>query len=107
MKHITHGSTTLRLHVETIHGDYFEFVIRDAEDRTNTDYYGELERMLDDDLKPWGSVDEIDCYYTMQPVIDVPDIDDVPHVLKVANDTVARWKSKYNINGMIGHPYND
>ena len=103
MDHITQRDTVVCFDAETIHGDYTEFVLDRATDRTDTDYYNALERILDKDLVLYGSVREVDCYYKVNVSVQVPNMKDIPRVLEICNKSVAKWIAQYNINGMIRH----
>jgi hypothetical protein len=103
MDNITFNSSIICVDVETIHGDYTEFVLDRACDRTDTNYYKELEKIVDEAVAPWGSCHEVDCYYKVNISIRVPDLDDIDHALKACSEAVAIWLFRYNVNRMVRH----
>lgn len=107
MENITLRPTLVQFDAETIHGGYTEFVLDRATDRTDTDYYNALERILEKDLMVYGSVYEVDCYYTVNVSVAVPNMENIPKVLEICNKSVAKWIAQYNINTMLKHEDHD
>ena len=103
MDNITLNSSIICVDVETDHGDYTEFVLDRACERTDTDYYLELEKIVDEEIAQWGSVHEVNCYYKVNISMRIPDMDDIPHALKACDKAVAKWLFRYNVNRMLRH----
>lgn len=104
MKNISFHAATVTIDVRTKHEHRLEFVLDQAGDRTDTDYYSELYDMLDDAVAVYGSCREVECYGDINVTMGVSDYNDIPRVLEICDTVVAKWIAKYNINQMVEFP---
>jgi len=106
MDNITINNFVVRVDVETVHGNYTEFVLDRASWRTDTDYYHALHVMVDKELGLLGTVREVDCYYKPNISVNVHNYDDIQKVISVCNNTVGKWINRYNVNRMLPYKAN-
>lgn len=94
-------SLTATFSVDTKHGDKLEFVLSDG-DRDQYDYYeGKLWAMLCESLRGSGGVvDGCSHYGDVLFTIEFTNIEDLPIISTIFENTVKHWCVKWGINKM-------
>lgn len=94
-------SLTATFSVDTKHGEDLEFVLSDG-DHDQYDYYeGKLWAMLCESLRGSGGVvDGCSHYGDVLFTIEFTNIEDLPVISTIFENTVKHWCNKYDINEM-------
>lgn len=94
-------SLTATFSVDTKHGDKLEYVLSDG-DRDQYEYYeGKLWAMLCESLRGSGGVlCECSHYGDVLFTIEYTNIEDLPVISTIFENTVKHWCNKYDINEM-------
>lgn len=101
MKNISIHELEATVHVNTVHGDYLEFVLDRASDRRDVDYYEILADMVTNAFKdtPY-TFTEYGAYGCVWVCFRVPEIHELETALAIVDAVVAQWCNKFNINRM-------